>query len=135
MSDSSLNERVAEEVRVTLARRRLSASELARRMGVTQPYISRRLTGDITISIDDLEKMADALEVEITALLPKKVDRLTYATLPGRLAPRSGKLLLGASHGDAGQPGGRGQPVMSASDRGALRRPAIRSYRHEGMTG
>src|SRR5690606_40344194 len=40
-----LRESVAEEIRVLLARRRRSASELARQIGVTQPYISRRLTG------------------------------------------------------------------------------------------
>lgn len=76
MSDNStgrVREMVAEEVRVLLARRRLSASELARQIGVTQPYISRRLTGDTPFDVDDLERIADALDVPISDLMPAKV--------------------------------------------------------------
>lgn len=60
---------IAEEIRVLLARRRMSASELARQMGTTQPYISRRLTGEIAFDVDDLEKIAGVLHVQPRDLL------------------------------------------------------------------
>lgn len=44
MSAPTMSERVAEEIRVLLVRRKLTASELARKIGMTQPYISRRRT-------------------------------------------------------------------------------------------
>lgn len=65
-----MRELAAEEIRVLLARRRISASELARRIGVTQPYISRRLTGEIALDVDDLQAIADALGVAVVELLP-----------------------------------------------------------------
>jgi transcriptional regulator with XRE-family HTH domain len=65
-----MRERAAEEIRVLLARRRMSGSELARRIGQTQPYLSRRLTGEVALDVDDLERIAQALGVSITELLP-----------------------------------------------------------------
>lgn len=67
----SIRGQVAEEVRVLLARRKISASELARRMGVTQPYISRRLNGETAMDVDDLQSIADVLAVEVADLLPR----------------------------------------------------------------
>lgn len=69
-TSAPMRQRVAEEVRVALARRRLSASELARRMGVTQRYISRRLTAEIAFDVDDLQRIARALGVAVADLLP-----------------------------------------------------------------
>lgn len=69
VSVTPMRVRVAEEIRVLLARRRMSASELARRSGMTQPYISRRLTGEIAFDVDDLERIAFALEVAPADLL------------------------------------------------------------------
>lgn len=89
-TSAPMRQRVAEEVRVALARRRLSASELARRMGVTQRYISRRLTAEIAFDVDDLQHVASALGVAVTDLLPadarqprtglRTVDGVTYGT-------------------------------------------------------
>lgn len=56
-----------------LVRKQLSASELARRLGVSQPYISRRLTGETAINVDELDRIARALEVPVVALLPREV--------------------------------------------------------------
>lgn len=64
-----MRQRVAEEVRVLLARRRMSASELARRMGQTQPYVWRRLTGEVALDVDDLDQIAQVLDVQPAALL------------------------------------------------------------------
>jgi len=68
-TDARLSERVTEEVRAVLARRRVSATELARRMGVTQSYLARRMTGVQPLDLNDLDKIALALEIEAIDLL------------------------------------------------------------------
>lgn len=70
--ERTLNERVAEEIRVQLARKNITASELARRAGMTQRSVSRRITGEKAIDMDDLERFAQALDVPVTALLPQE---------------------------------------------------------------
>lgn len=140
MDDSTLNERVAEEIRVLIARRRITASELARKAGMTQRSISRRITGEKAIDMDDLEKIAAALEVEIGDLLPKPAHRddggqssrprntygnpdLTVRTM------RSAQLVTAdAAHQPYPEPTEPGKPDRSA------RRPVV-SYRHSGVTG
>src|SRR5262245_30870273 len=64
-----LTDQVAEEIRALLGRRRLSASALAIRMGVTQRYISRRLTGEAPLDLNDIEMIARVLDVEPAKLL------------------------------------------------------------------
>ncbi|GGK89547.1 hypothetical protein GCM10012284_24340 [Mangrovihabitans endophyticus] len=66
-----LREHVAEEIRVLLARKRMSGSELARRTGIKQSTMSRRMTGETAFDMDDLEAIAAVLEVEVADLLPK----------------------------------------------------------------
>lgn len=58
-----------------LARRRVSGRELARRLGVSSPWVSNRLTGHLEIGLDELQRIADALEVEVADLLPRRVYR------------------------------------------------------------
>ena len=73
MSDQiTMRERVAEEVRSLLARRRMSASELARQLETTQRYMSRRLTGETAFDVDDLDRIATVLGVQVTDLLPRR---------------------------------------------------------------
>jgi len=86
MSESTLNERVAEEIRVLLARRNITASELARRIGMTQRSMSRRITGEKAIDVDDLGRIAEALDVPIADLLPQGVSR--KSNLPSLTSPR-----------------------------------------------
>lgn len=85
--------RTAEEIRVLLARRRMSASELARRTGMTQPYMSRRLTGEIAFDVDDLDLIATVLEVNVADLLPRsarsEVTAYSLTTPPARVAPHA----------------------------------------------
>ena len=68
---TKLRHGVAEEVRVLLARRRMSATKLAQQLGWSQPYIARRMTGSQPFDVDDLEQIADALGVGIVDLLPR----------------------------------------------------------------
>lgn len=85
-----LSDRVAEEIRALLARRRVSGRELSRRLGVSPPWVSLRLTGSQEIGLNDLERIAAALGVTIVDLLPRGV---TGQDLPPTVtdppAPRS----------------------------------------------
>lgn len=66
----TLADSVAAEVRAQLARQRMSASALAKALGKSEMYISRRLRGEMPLDLDDLERIASALEVDFAALLP-----------------------------------------------------------------
>jgi transcriptional regulator with XRE-family HTH domain len=77
----TLRELTAAELRAALARRRISAVELARRIGWSQAYMARRTDGRIALDIDDLEKIATELNVPVTALLPAEAHTSRY--LPG----------------------------------------------------
>lgn len=68
-----LREHVAEEIRVLLARRKMSATQLARITGLKQSSLSRRMTGETAFDMDDLELIADALGVAVTDLMPRRV--------------------------------------------------------------
>ena len=64
---------IAERVRGAMAERRITGAELARRLEVTQPYMSRRLTGEVEFRYSDLERIAEALDVPLSRLLPAEV--------------------------------------------------------------
>ncbi len=72
MTGRQLREQVAEEVRAWMARRRISGVKLAERIGKAQPYVSRRLNGDVSFDLDDLVRIAEVLEVSIGQLLPEE---------------------------------------------------------------
>ena len=64
-----LTQRVTEEVRAEMARRRLTQQDLADALRWTPGYLSRRLTGEVAWSLDDIEEVAAALQVPPLALL------------------------------------------------------------------
>jgi transcriptional regulator with XRE-family HTH domain len=60
------NDAVAAEIRAELARQQLSGVRAAKSLGWTQNYISARLRGVVPLSLDDLQAIADLLEVPVT---------------------------------------------------------------------
>lgn len=64
-----LHERATEEIRVLLARRKMSAAELARRAGQKPAALSRRMTGEIPFDLDELQVIARELGVTVMELL------------------------------------------------------------------
>jgi transcriptional regulator with XRE-family HTH domain len=66
---TTLSDRVADEIRGLLGRRRMSASELARRLKVSRSWVSLRLTGAQEIGLNDLERIAFELDTTIGELL------------------------------------------------------------------
>ncbi|MFC7275274.1 helix-turn-helix domain-containing protein [Paractinoplanes rhizophilus] len=67
-----LREHVAEELRVVLARRKMSGAELARRTGIKQSTMSRRMTGETAFDMDDLEAIASVLDIHVGDLFPHR---------------------------------------------------------------
>lgn len=61
---TGLNDLVAAELRSIAARRDVSHSALAERLGVTQMWLSRRMRGITGLSVDDLAAICSALDVE-----------------------------------------------------------------------
>lgn len=67
-TERRLGPTVAEELRALLARRRLSGVQLAKQIHKSQPYVSRRLNGDVAFDLDDLEAIAAVLDIQVTDL-------------------------------------------------------------------
>ncbi len=66
----ALTDLVAEEIRAMMARRRLTGQRLARVLGVSNAWVSYRLNGRQAIDLNDLERIAAALDVPVHALFP-----------------------------------------------------------------
>lgn len=64
-----LSQVVTEEIRAQMARKRVSQHALANRLGWTQAYLSRRLTGDVSLSFDDAEVIAAELDTSVFQLV------------------------------------------------------------------
>jgi hypothetical protein len=69
----SLTEAVAGEVRAAMARKRRSANWLATELGVSDMYVSRRLSGHIPFDVADLERIAVLLDVSVGSLIAHPV--------------------------------------------------------------
>lgn len=74
---------VAGEVRAEMARKRMTGRELSRLTGKSQPYWSRRLTGDVALDVDDLEAVAALLDVPLTSFFRGPVANSNYDGLAG----------------------------------------------------
>lgn len=59
--DETRSEAVARRLRGELAQLHISASEAARRLGFTQAFLSRRLTGRVPFHVDELELICTTL--------------------------------------------------------------------------
>ena len=68
---TTLEDRVAAEVRSELARRQMQQSELAARLEEHHSWVSKRFYArNRRITVDDLERTARALDVSVADLLP-----------------------------------------------------------------
>jgi len=62
---ATYNMSVASEIRAEMARQRVSQTTLAKRLGWSQPFLSRRLCGEVAWDADTIEAVAGALDVPI----------------------------------------------------------------------
>lgn len=69
MSTTTISARTRHRLQIEMRRQDVSGVELARRVGMTQPSMSRRLRGRIPITLDEIEQFAEALEVPVERLL------------------------------------------------------------------
>jgi transcriptional regulator with XRE-family HTH domain len=69
----SLSDRVAEEIRVALARQKKSQRALADDLGVSVPWLNYRLTCTQEITLNDMERVAKALKIPVAELIPADV--------------------------------------------------------------
>lgn len=60
---------VANTIRAELARRSLTQADLATALGVTQPSVSRRMSGQTPFTVDEVAKAAALLGLPVTALV------------------------------------------------------------------
>lgn len=67
---ATLSELVAEEIRALMARQRTSGRQLAAKLDVSPSWVSYRLSGVQPIDVNDLVRIAKALDVGVYDLLP-----------------------------------------------------------------
>lgn len=63
------NASVAAEARAALARANMTQTDLAAASGRSRPYWQKRLTGAVSLSIDDLSAVAEATGTPVTDLM------------------------------------------------------------------
>jgi transcriptional regulator with XRE-family HTH domain len=74
MGDTDVIEATAAAVRAEAARQRISGVALAKRLGVSQAWMSRRLGGRQPFDIGELARVAEALDVPLSRLVPDAQD-------------------------------------------------------------
>ncbi len=67
---STLADSVAAEVRAQLARRQLTGMALANAIGKSEMYVSRRLRGEVSFDLIDVEQAARFLGIAVADLMP-----------------------------------------------------------------
>lgn len=127
---AKLREGVAEEIRVLLARKRMSGSALAHEIGQSQSYVSRRLNGSTAFDLDDLEQIARVLEVSVTALLPKMATEVAVGGgVMNQSFRSSGSAGRGSTRPTDNRPSGRARSgdarPIGRPGSGAVRRPRL----------
>lgn len=66
----TLSERVGMEIKIALLRSGMSGRQLATKLGVSQTWVSSRLQGATPIDLNDLERIAEVLGININDLFP-----------------------------------------------------------------
>lgn len=69
-SAETLAGQIAREIRAEMGRQGMTQEVLAGRLGCTQRLLSRRLTAEVPIDASELERIAAALDVDVTQFLP-----------------------------------------------------------------
>ncbi len=115
------------EIRVAMTRADVRQSDLARRIGKTEQWLSVRLRGKQAIDLNDLALIAGALSVNPIALLPAPEIMAAAARNPNRDSGPVSRLLTPASTARQTRPAHR--PTGRTS--GTQRRPVgVRSPGH-----
>lgn len=103
-----LRESIAEEIRVHMTRQRVTGVALAARIGRSQSYVSRRLTGETAFDLDDLERIAYALSVTVFQLMPRPAANAGLPQSTNATRPSSPDSVTGLARNR--RPGGANRP-------------------------
>lgn len=57
-----------------MGRHSVNGTQLARHLGRSHSYVSRRLTGEVAFNVSELDTIADLLGVSVTQLIPVDAD-------------------------------------------------------------
>jgi transcriptional regulator with XRE-family HTH domain len=60
----------AAAIRAEMARKRITVRDLATELGVSRAWVSRRTTGDMPTTPDEVQRIASALGIDAAVLLP-----------------------------------------------------------------
>jgi DNA-binding Xre family transcriptional regulator len=135
MSDTSLSMHAIDMIKSWIGRRDLNKSELARRLDVSHTWVSNRLAGNQELTLNELERIAAALDVDVAELLPTRTLNKTSSPPPVRPSgPRSQRALLAPGHTGGRHPTGRPASATSGATPAELRRPAISGHTHSGSS-
>ena len=69
----TLAEFVAGQLRAEMARRQMSKAELARKLEVDETWVGRRMLGKAHITVGDLERIANAMELPVSFFVRDEV--------------------------------------------------------------
>ena len=64
---------VSDEIRIAMARQRISGSQLAVMIGRSQSYVSKRLRNEAAFTANDVEAICQVLQEDLLRLLSKAV--------------------------------------------------------------
>lgn len=120
-SATSLSAAVAEEVRIQLIRQKMKQTDLATKLGVNEMWLSRRLRGVQSIDLDDLARIAEALGVYPSDLLPRSTEGRLITTAGPRVHPGGTPNERSGFRADRS---GRTGPLSRTRDEESSRRPA-----------
>jgi transcriptional regulator with XRE-family HTH domain len=84
----TLSDRVAEEIRAWMGRRRVTGATIAKELGVSAAWISYRLSGRQPIDLNDLAAIARVLDVPVADLLPADIRAAGAAASINRTSTR-----------------------------------------------
>lgn len=76
------------EIKALMGRRDLNKTEIAKRLGVSDMWVGRRLRGDIPIGLDELQRIATVLDTDPMELLPERRKRLNVSYGAGTVGER-----------------------------------------------
>lgn len=122
-TEASLSQRVAEEIRVAMLRRRITGVRLAKALGVSAAWVSYRLNGLQPIDLNDLERIASALGVKVADLFPRRDREVTVTSLPLPVDHGPGRPILGGRPSGGRPPGRTDRHRPPASPRRTSRVP------------
>ncbi len=66
---TTATQRVADTIRAELARRRISQTVVAERLGLSQATVSRRLLGEYPFTVDEVDTIAEMLGLTASDLV------------------------------------------------------------------